>query len=282
MMDTNLLIKQAEEKWYAPLYRHCRELFSGVFLPSHDHLHHSRVWSHARDLLLLLDESGAEIPVHLPEQLIIAVFFHDVGLSRTSGEEHGRESRLLCEDFFRAAADGLKKPGKESYAEILHAIEHHDDKTLKKGDSPDPSGTGLLRLLSAGDDLDAFGATGVYRYAEIYLLRGIEPEELPSRVSSNVKNRFENLKNTYRNLDAFIRKQEIRFRRVYDFYLSLAQAYAAGNEKPSWEPVLIEIIRESLARKKNLLDPGRILPATGFSAEIGDWFRMLDREIYLT
>ena len=32
-------------------------------------------------------------------------------------------------------------------------------------------------ILSVADDLDAFGFTGIYRYLEIYLTRGINPED---------------------------------------------------------------------------------------------------------
>ena len=34
----------------------------------------------------------------------------------------------------------------------------------------------LLTVLSVADDLDAFGFTGIYRYSEIYLTRGINPD----------------------------------------------------------------------------------------------------------
>jgi len=243
-------------------------------------MHHARVWYGVRSLLLQLERSGLPIPEPIPEQLIIAAFFHDTGLTRTSGEEHGRESRLLCEEFFNNPAQSVRQPEKKSYNAILHAIEHHDDKSLKPG-VPDVRSSqfpGLLNLLSAGDDLDAFGNMGIYRYAEIYLLRGIEPEQLPLKVSKNVRNRFDNLKSIFREQEEFIRVQEGRFRQVYDFYLRLSQAFAGRNEKPSWEPVLIELFHESLLQQLNLLKPDRVLPRTGFEKEIAEWFSALDAE----
>ncbi len=239
----------------------------------------------------MLEKAGANIPTSYPEQLLISVWFHDTGLTQTRGELHGMESRRLCENFFlsdgflNGSMENLKTPGPEhppddSMEIILQAIEHHDDKSLKystrefiPGSTPD-----LLNLLSVSDDLDAFGTLGIYRYAEIYLLRGIEPEQLPARVSRNVINRFENIRRNYGNLESFISKHESRFLQVRDFYMQLGQAYASLLEKPSWEPSLIEIFRSSLKSRKNLLPADRFLPATEFDTEIKDWFNLLDRE----
>ncbi len=274
------IVTKAEDRWLAALYRHCGELFSGVFLPSHDHLHHNRVWSHARSLLFMLSDKNMTLPESLPEQLLIACFFHDTGLLHSCGEQHGRESRRLCEEFFLHSVSGVQKPGDSSFQAILHAIEHHDDKSLR------PSGPGsrrqitpgLLSLLSVSDDLDAFGRMGTYRYAEIYLLRGLRPEDLPLRVAENVKDRFMNLRSTFSYLGDFLLIQEKRFLLVYDFYLRLAQAYSSRNENPTWEPVLIEMIRDSLINRVNLLEAGRVLPAGEFDKDIREWFNALDRE----
>ena len=94
-------IRDAEELWLLPLLNHCHNLFSDVFLPSHDHLHHYRVWCHAKNLMILLEECWLQHIPELPRQLILAAFFHDTGLIHTRNEKHGLESRLLCEDFFR-------------------------------------------------------------------------------------------------------------------------------------------------------------------------------------
>jgi hypothetical protein len=276
-------ITEAEDRWQAPLYNHCRKLFSGIFLPSHDHVHHARVWSHARSLLLSIDSAGMTVPEELPEQLLISCFFHDVGLIRTPGEQHGKESRRLCEEYFSYPGSGGLLPDKASIGTILEAIEHHDDKTLKSTpDNGTAQGPGyapdLLTLLSTADDLDAFGLMGIYRYAEIYLMRGIKAEQLPRRVSSNVSDRFENIRSSFGQLEEFMKTHEPRFRQVHDFYLRLGQAYASTGERDSWEPELIGIFRESIMRKENLLLPERVLPASTRDERIFEWFNALDRD----
>jgi hypothetical protein len=286
LKTTPEIIREAESRWYQPLYRHCEGLFSGIFLPSHDHLHHARVWSHARSLIILLDKAGARIPASLPEELLVAVFFHDAGLARTSAERHGRESRRLCEEFFSQPGAG-SPPGSPipgaSMRRIMHAIEHHDDKSRKGADPEIRPGDAprLLSLLSSADDMDAFGPIGIYRYAEIYLMRSVAVEQLPRKVAENVKNRFDNLQNAFALLEDFIRVQEQRYLQVYEFYLRLSQAFAEGDENPSWEPSLIGMIRDGIRDRKNLLQKDRELPRTGFEEEIGDWFRALDRELQM-
>jgi HD superfamily phosphodiesterase len=286
------IIRETETRWYESLDRHCRGLFSGSFLPSHDHSHHARVWSYARSLLLLLDENGTRISRNLAEELIIASFFHDTGLIRTSSERHGRESRRFCEEFFSREAAGIPKPATESLPAVLNAIEHHDDKSLRKGNpaggSPEEL-PGLLSLLSCADDLDAFGYIGIYRYAEIYLMRGLKPEQLPGKVCENVKSRFDNIKSGFVLPDEFLKLQESRFLLTYEFYLHLAQAYAAGDERPSWEPGLIALIASGIRDHRNLLKADRELPAREqngaelagreFDKNMGDWFRELDAEL---
>lgn len=292
-------IAEAEEKWLHPLSQHCRKIFENTFLPSHDHLHHTRVWSNARSLLLLMEAHGTKIPQSLPLELMISTFFHDTGLTRTRGEKHGLESRKLCEEFFhdagRSGSTGsiIKSsnesgqnnvdsiyPGDESMEKILHAIEHHDDKSLKtkapvfsSSSIPD-----LLSLLSTSDDLDAFGNMGIYRFAEIYLLRGIASDQLPARVIENVRDRFENIRRSFGKMEDFIRFHESRYLRVRDFYLGMGEANASLDEKPSWEPVLIEIFKDSLDNKINLLASDRLLPDTEFDREIRAWFKSLDEE----
>ena len=235
----------------------------------------------------MLEKAGAIIPTSYPEQLLISVWFHDAGLTQTPGELHGLESRQLCENFFsqdeflnKPPGEGLIRPADESMEIILRAIEHHDDKSLKTASEEFIPGTkpDLLSLLTVSDDLDAFGTIGIYRYAEIYLLRGIETEQLPARVCRNVIDRFENIRRNFGKLESFISMHESRFLKVRDFYMGLAQAYESLQEKPSWEPALIEIFKSSLKNKKNLLPVDRFIPATEFDNEIRDWFNLLDRE----
>lgn len=267
-------IQEAEELWLLPLLNFCNNLFLEVFLPSHDHLHHYRVWSYAKDLMLILAESGRKISPDLPQQLILAAFFHDVGLIRTNDEKHGMESRRICEEFFRKG----DHPIPEGFPEILEAIEHHDDKSLRRSPFLGDPGQQVLRLLSTSDDLDAFGYTGIYRYAEIYLCRNINPKELPARILENLNNRFNNLKNIFEQFPHFIERQEIRYWITYEFYLGLSQANAALAEKPDWKNELIRVFQDGIHRKENLLRGDRLLPKLEHEHEIRQFFMLIDEE----
>ena len=182
-------IREVENRWYSKLKDHCQQIFSGIFLPSHDEVHHSRVWFHARDLLQMIHDEGIRKDKGInpdkvnPGELILSVFFHDTGLSRTPGEKHGRESKQIFDEYCMSNQDLFGDFSKNSIQRIRYAIEHHDDKSPTPEPGSARSSTDLLDLLSTADDLDAFGLPGIYRYAEIYMLRGIKPGDLPALVS---------------------------------------------------------------------------------------------------
>ena len=274
MLALNKRIRETEETWLLPLLNLCHNLFSEVFLPSHDHLHHFRVWNHAKEILFLLEESGYSIPEVLPQQLIIAAFFHDTGLVCNKHEKHGKESRRMCEEFFRHGEHSVP----EGFLEILEAIEHHDDKTFRGQKQADNPGKPVFRLLSASDDLDAFGYTGIYRYAEIYLQRGMFPEELAGRVLDNLHNRFENLNRSFGTQVHFIDRQKVRYGITREFYLGLSAALAAAPERPDWKGELIRVFQDGIQRKENLLKPERQLPTLLHSLEIEQFFMLIDEE----
>lgn len=263
-----------EKRWLLPLLNHCHKLFSGVFLPSHDHLHHYRVWNHAKDLMLMLAESGYRFSPELPQQLILAVFFHDVGLIINHDEKHGMESRRLCEEFFKNG----DHPIPDGFPEILDAIENHDDKSLQTGSGIEDPTRLVFRLLSTSDDLDAFGYTGVYRYAEIYLCRNVKPEDLPRRILENLNNRFTNLKSIFETIPHFLERQEIRYWITYEFYLGLSEAFAASAEKQDWKRELISVFQDGIHRKENLLSQDRLLPELDQEQKIRQFFMLIDEE----
>ena len=267
-------ICKAEEIWLLPLLNHCNNLFSGVFLPSHDHLHHYRVWCNARELMLMMENAGCSVSPELPGKLILAAFFHDTGLINTHNEKHGMESRKLCQEFFRKA----NHPVPVGYHEILDAIEHHDDKSYHENSITGEPGPQVLKLLSASDDLDAFGYTGIYRYAEIYLLRKVRPEDLPDRILENLNNRFQNLKNIFAPLNQFIDRQEIRYWITCEFYMGLSESFAAASERPDWKGELIRVFQDGLLRQDNLLMRERLLPNLEHEREIRQFFMLLDEE----
>jgi hypothetical protein len=224
--------------------------------------------------MLLMEDAGCSISPELPVQLMLASFFHDTGLIHTQNEKHGWESRKLCEEFFRRS----DHPVPAGFPEILDAIEHHDDKSYAGISIIREPGPQVLRLLSASDDLDAFGYTGIYRYAEIYLMREIRPEDLPDRILENLNNRFLNLKNILAPLKQFMDRQEIRYWITCEFYMGLSASNAAASEKPDWKRELIRVFQDAIHRKENLLKQERLLPELEYEREIQQFFLLIDEE----
>jgi len=182
------LIRQAEEKHGIRLREECRRIFATTSIPSHDHLHHERVWENAAQLLERLYDAGIVTDSAMAEKAIIAAFFHDTGLTVNRGMDHGRESRLICTEFIRSLS-----MSDSDRLEILDAVEKHDDKAYT-GQS-DPSS--LAAIIAVADDMDAFGETGIGRYEEIYSMRGIAASAMPVLIIENVLSRLSHLESTY-------------------------------------------------------------------------------------
>lgn len=211
-------VQQAEDHWLESSYHYLRTLFKGQKLVSHDQDHHFRAWMITKSLLQQKEKEGIFFSAPFIEALLIAVMFHDAGMSRTIDKRHGEESRKICEVFLddqRAISDKYYKP-------MLNAIVHHDDKAYR--DKPEPvdmtEDKWLLRLLCIADDLEAFGALGVFRYTEIYLLRGIPIAQLPQQVIDNLTSRFEHFISFFsrsKGLEVFHQ----RFHYIHDFFTFL-------------------------------------------------------------
>lgn len=184
------MISRTEKSWLDELYTHAKQQFSGTFLPSHDHTHHLRVWNICKALLRSDTMSKEGSDASLVEGTLIAAFFHDLGMVRSTGEEHGALGREHCEDYFRER----NRPLPERYPEILDAIELHDRKT---GDSraghPPVRWRDIPGILSLADDLEAMGIIGVYRYTEIYLKRDRDLQTLGNRILKNAFERFQSI-----------------------------------------------------------------------------------------
>lgn len=187
-MDT--WINQAEEDWLAALYAYAREVYRSSFLPSHDHSHHLRVWNISKQVLKEIAIQNSSLSPALVEGVLIAAFFHDLGMAQSTREDHGRLGKELCFSWF-SDSDHIPPPG---FDLILEAIEKHDRKEARFYPGPG-TGTspGILGILSIADDLEAMGVIGIYRYAEIYLLRGIPLEDLGKRILENAELRFHKL-----------------------------------------------------------------------------------------
>ncbi|MFO7668496.1 MAG: HD domain-containing protein [Bacteroidales bacterium] len=183
-------IEWAEERWLEQVRPYTAKLFRKTFIPSHDQGHHSRVWNFCKTLLLELERFNTVADRGLVEGLLLASWFHDTGMVRDPGENHGRFSREILRNFIKEAP--VSKPVR--FREVLSVIGHHDSKArcvypvLKPGVPP-----GMMGVLSIADDLDALGIIGIYRYSEIYLKRGIPARLLGMKVLSNVKRRFKNI-----------------------------------------------------------------------------------------
>ncbi|MCK5068571.1 MAG: HD domain-containing protein [Bacteroidales bacterium] len=186
----NIWIGQAEENWLDILYSHAKELYRSTFLPSHDHTHHLRVWNISKQLLKEIATFNSSLDPALVEGVLIAALFHDLGMVQSTREEHGRLGKELCRSWFSESG----KPLPPGFDIILEAIEMHDRKDARIYHDPETGKSpGILGILSVADDLEAMGVIGIYRYAEIYLQRGIPLEELGDRILENSGLRFLNL-----------------------------------------------------------------------------------------
>lgn len=211
-------IQEAEAKLLKVLLEHCRLIFEGIHLPSHDHLHHLRVWYNARRLITELSNSGKKISAGDVSRLLLSAMFHDTGLTRTLSEAHGIESRVICEDFIRRNPDLIDL----DVDEALQAIELHDRKENFTPE-PDDQEINILKILSICDDIDAYGCIGVLRYAEIYILRKVPVIMLAEKVLNNLTYRLNHIEAQRWIPDHFLTEQRNRYQRTYNFYKTLEQ-----------------------------------------------------------
>ena len=211
-------IYDIENEYLPLLFDYCRSLFDVNHLPSHNHLHHYRVWQYAKDLLFGLSDEGNQLSPKDISLLMLAIFFHDTGLTKTLDENHGRESRRICEEFLINNPDAFSFDADEA----LKAIEMHDKKEMYTALSGD-SEMDLLKTLSICDDIDAYGSIGILRYAEIYILRGIPIDVLANKVLTNLKFRVGLFISQKWIPEPYLAKHMTRYRYVYEFYEKMKQ-----------------------------------------------------------
>ncbi len=196
-------------------YLHLLEYFfagewKDTFLPSHDIDHHRRVWKYACELMASGPPSDTAALSDMVSKTLIACYLHDCGMSVNQGPEHGFHSRILAEKFFR-----LNNIPESFFSDILPVIENHDKKDYNTDNNPFPTAS----VLAVADDLDAFGFTGIYRYSEIYLARGVPYDSLGDMVLENASKRFDNLIRLFGCHTQLVRKHEDRFLILKDFFL---------------------------------------------------------------
>jgi len=203
MIELEHNISLIENKYLNTFSNYCMRLFSHSHIPSHDHTHHLRVWKYSKEILRTLSKDYT-ITDNLIESCLIASMFHDTGLSINHNENHGIESRKICNNFF--SENSIPKPKK--FNDTLNAIEKHDDKNYKDINSSPET---VLSIICNADDLDAFGKIGVIRYTEIYFLRGTNLNDLPKLVIQNLDKRFLNFERTYKQFTNFYEKYKERY-----------------------------------------------------------------------
>jgi hypothetical protein len=199
------------------------------------------------DLLSELHKQAGEFSENEIPLLMLSVFFHDTGLTVTLDEDHGTESRRICQEFLDA------NPGLFTLdpAPALRAIELHDKKKSMLTSHNDPE-VEILKVLSVCDDLDAYGPTGILRYAEIYLLRGVAINKLPDTVLKNMAYRFNFFSAQTWVPENFYLRHRGRYRYAAEFYKELQDDIASG-EKHGINKVIIESYMDMVYHGKTQL-----------------------------
>lgn len=228
-MNVQSELQKVENSWLIPLYTTCQRAFSQTHLPSHNEDHHFRVWITARELIKQLEKQAITFTGSDLTKIIIAAFLHDTGMSVTIDKTHGKESRKICNKFIeKYQPENIDNP-----LELLNVIENHDDKEYQNKFAKIKNPKHLFKILSVCDDLDAFGLIGVYRYVEIYLLRGIPVKNIASMVLKNLTSRINYFTGSFRHLEKFHKKHVKRFDLTWAFFTDLNNQIKHKNETKS-------------------------------------------------
>jgi exopolyphosphatase/pppGpp-phosphohydrolase len=220
-MDHSDLISRSEKKLLNTLESFFKDKWDETKLWSHDLDHHRRVWNYAKELLQYTDkELSVTDPVFI-EKLLIACYLHDIGMTIDPGEKHGIHSKKLCKLFLEE-----NKISPADYADLLQAIENHDNKNYTDSKVNER----LLLLLSVADDLDAFGYLGIYRYIEIYLARGMQPDKIGPMARANAEKRYNNLKSNFADYPELVKKHQKRYQLLDKFFEELSNESVKSSE----------------------------------------------------
>jgi HD superfamily phosphodiesterase len=242
-----------------------------TLLWSHDLSHHRRVWNYAKELLNYL-EYPTDDSLFL-EKLLIACYLHDIGMAIDTGTMHGHISLKLCERFLME--NNLKKT---DYTDLLEAVEKHDQKEYRNSFHKNR----ILHLLSIADDLDAFGYIGIYRYLEIYILRGTDPAELGQRILENAESRFKNFEKYFGiNSDIVINHRK-RFLVLTDFFNGYnihIGNNSIDNIDQTGYPNIIRTVSENLKKGRKIHDLLHVVQKEVDDPFLIDFFRNLTSEL---
>jgi hypothetical protein len=245
-MNLTCTIESAELQFKQILEEFFIAVYNDKALSSHSIDHHRRVWSYAQKLLPLLANQKPINISRLPSELIITCYLHDIGMSVETGISHGKQSRDLCIQFLDQNAFPL-----DGYNDVLEAIENHD----RKDYTGNTNVNDLLTILSVADDLDAFGFTGIYRYSEIYLTRGINPEEIGHLIIENAGKRFDNFVKTFGFTDELVQKHKKRYEILDNFFIEYNKqvgSYPFGGQHPAGYCGVVELLSQMIKVKIGL------------------------------
>jgi hypothetical protein len=245
-MKIEAAIESAEKKYRQKLEEFFTEIWNGTLLISHNLDHHRRVWLYTKELLPEITGSGSKISPMLPEKLIIACYMHDIGMCFERGIRHGKKGAEICRQFL-----ARNKMNESGYKEVLYAIENHDNKEYINY-SP---GDVILTVLTAADDLDAFGFIGIYRYSEIFLTRGIPLHLLGYRIRENAERRYLNFISVFGYNAELADKHRHRFLildKFFDNYNRESSREPGYNNGPEGYYGVIEIISEMIRNRTTL------------------------------
>jgi hypothetical protein len=245
-MDLSAIIESAEKQYKQILEDFFISCYDERLLPSHGIDHHRRVWKYSKELVGIIPLKSSKKHSRLIPELLIASYLHDIGMSVDPGVKHGRHSRELCSRFLRENC-----LPEYDFTDVLEAIGNHDNKDYSGNSTQDD----LLNILSISDDLDAFGIPGIYRYAEIYLTRGVTYENLGFSIIGNAEKRFANFLKAPGLNEEFIEKHRLRYKVLTDFYAGYNKqlpSYSFGSAKPEGYCGVIELIAEMINNKIDL------------------------------
>lgn len=208
-MDLNRQIESAEKKYKQILEGFFVSVYKEKYLLSHGLSHHRRVWCIAKELTLSLYQNNLLNDFCFPDSLIIACYLHDIGMAVEHGPDHGKHSAQLTGTFLRK-----NNLSDSNYPGLLEAVMMHDKK-----DYSTPASINLHSVLSMADDLDAFGITGIYRYIEIYSIRGIALGEIGEKIRLNAANRFRHFAELMSFDETLVGKHRERYEILINFCL---------------------------------------------------------------
>ncbi|MGC1391476.1 MAG: HD domain-containing protein [Bacteroidales bacterium] len=235
-MNLTETIESAEKQFKQVLEDFFISVYYEDSLSSHGIDHHRRVWKYSKELIKLVPLNNPAQTFRFVSQLMIASYLHDIGMYVDPGIKHGKYSRNLCSRFL--LENNLPE---NDWQDVLEAIEYHDNKDYSGNSSMNE----ILTILSVADDLDAFGFTGIFRYLEIYLTRGTDPEKIGYLIRENARKRFENFIKTFGYNIELVQKHKIRYNILEDFFIKYNEqlpSYHFGTKNPSGFCGVIEII----------------------------------------